>query len=225
MPVTENTWPEIRRQYRDTIEAVCRRAVELKVPALLVEFETLPAITERPRGAGTDSHPRRDTEELSRQARAEERSAIDPNDTHELERPPLMRRGRYWDGMRQIFHGAAEAGASHAGAVSHGPGFSNAYVLVPSIPAGVSLGAARAWLGRQAKPRAADSCPEDALASPNLLGRFSASARRSPSPAARAQPRCAPLATGSSPRTLARSYILPLLHAPVPPNEQSSPAG
>jgi methanol--5-hydroxybenzimidazolylcobamide Co-methyltransferase len=36
------TWPEVRQQYQEMIEGVTTRAVELEVPALPVEFETLP---------------------------------------------------------------------------------------------------------------------------------------------------------------------------------------
>ena len=34
-----------------------------------------------------------------------------PNDNREFERPPLMRRGRYWEAMLELFDGSAEAGA------------------------------------------------------------------------------------------------------------------
>ena len=34
-----------------------------------------------------------------------------PNDNREFERPPLMRRGRYWDAMLELFEGSAAAGA------------------------------------------------------------------------------------------------------------------
>jgi methanol--5-hydroxybenzimidazolylcobamide Co-methyltransferase len=34
-----------------------------------------------------------------------------PNDNREFERPPLMRRGRYWDAMLELFDGSAAAGA------------------------------------------------------------------------------------------------------------------
>jgi len=36
------TWPEVRQHYQEMIEGVTTRAVELEVPALPVEFETLP---------------------------------------------------------------------------------------------------------------------------------------------------------------------------------------
>ena len=48
MNIDEQTWPEVRRQYTEIIEGACRRAVDLEIPALLVEFETLPPMTVRP---------------------------------------------------------------------------------------------------------------------------------------------------------------------------------
>src|ERR1700758_2659482 len=43
--IKEQKWQEIRQQYADIIEGVCQRAVELEVPGLLIEFETLPEMT------------------------------------------------------------------------------------------------------------------------------------------------------------------------------------
>src|ERR1035438_3051978 len=34
-----------------------------------------------------------------------------PNDNREFNRPPLMRSGRYWDSMLELFEGSAAAGA------------------------------------------------------------------------------------------------------------------
>jgi len=45
---------------------------------------------------------------------------LTPNDTREHERPPLMRRGRYWDGMLELFNRAGEAGADLIGIESTG---------------------------------------------------------------------------------------------------------
>lgn len=38
--IEEKTWGEVRRQYESMIEGVVKRAVELSLPGLLVEFET-----------------------------------------------------------------------------------------------------------------------------------------------------------------------------------------
>jgi methanol--5-hydroxybenzimidazolylcobamide Co-methyltransferase len=48
MFVDANTLQEVRQHYQDIIVGACRRAVELESPGLVVEFETLPPMTENP---------------------------------------------------------------------------------------------------------------------------------------------------------------------------------
>jgi len=112
MDISEDTWPEVRRQYEQMINGVCRRAVELEVPGLLVEFETLPPMTVRPEwgveitqilaGALRQYHEKHGLKNALR---------LTPNDNRDHERPALMRRGSYWDGMVKLFESAAGAGA------------------------------------------------------------------------------------------------------------------
>jgi methanol--5-hydroxybenzimidazolylcobamide Co-methyltransferase len=110
--IEEATWPGIRRQYAEMIEGVCRRAVELQVPALLVEFETLPPMTERPEWGAEITRLLADRLASYYQKHGLRNALrLTPNDTRELQRPPLMRRGRYWAGMVELFNRAAEAGA------------------------------------------------------------------------------------------------------------------
>ena len=110
--IAEDTWPEIRRQYAEMIEGVCRRAMELEVPALLVEFETLPPMTENP-AWGAEICKLLSNTLGTYHAKHGLRNALrlTPNDTREFQRPPLLRRGKYWEGMLELFARAAEAGA------------------------------------------------------------------------------------------------------------------
>jgi methanol--5-hydroxybenzimidazolylcobamide Co-methyltransferase len=110
--IVERNWPEIRHQYEEMIEGICQRAVELEVPGLLVEFETLPEMTVRPEW-GLEI-----TSVLAEALRSfhDKRGLISalrftPNDTREMQRPPKMRQGKYWDGMLEVFGKAAGAGA------------------------------------------------------------------------------------------------------------------
>jgi methanol--5-hydroxybenzimidazolylcobamide Co-methyltransferase len=110
--ISDSTWPEIREQYRQIIEAVCRRAVDLEVPGLLVEFETLPPMTVRP-DWGADI-----TRILSETLRnyhdrhgLKNALRLTPNDNRDHERPARMRSGAYWDGMVKLFGMAADSGA------------------------------------------------------------------------------------------------------------------
>lgn len=112
MTIDADTMPEVRRHYEQIIEGALRRAADLEVPGVVVEFETLPPMTEHPQW-GLDI-----VEVLLEGMRREKnRSALKsvlrmtPNDNREFERPPLMRRGRYWEAMLELFDGSAAAGA------------------------------------------------------------------------------------------------------------------
>lgn len=99
-------------QYRQMISGAIRRAVELQVPGLVVEFETLPPMTEHPDWAMQiveillyalqEAHAKEGLKSVLR---------MTPNDNREFERPLLLRRGRYWEQMLELFDRAAAAGA------------------------------------------------------------------------------------------------------------------
>ncbi|MGO8674060.1 MAG: methyltransferase MtaB domain-containing protein [Capsulimonadaceae bacterium] len=112
MTIDVSTWPQVRRQYEEIVDAVVKRAVALEAPGLLVEFETLPPMTVHPEwgieitrilaDSLRDAHVRYGMRSALR---------LTPNDTREHERPPHMRSGRYWDAMAHLLDAAAGAGA------------------------------------------------------------------------------------------------------------------
>jgi methanol--5-hydroxybenzimidazolylcobamide Co-methyltransferase len=112
MSIDAGTMPEVRRIYEQIIEGALRRAAELEVPGVVIEFETLPPMTEHP-AWGLDIVKIL----LQGLQREKDRSGLKsvlrmtPNDNREFERPPLMRRGRYWEAMLELFEGSAAAGA------------------------------------------------------------------------------------------------------------------
>ncbi len=112
MTIDASTMPEVCRNYEQIIEGALRRAAELEVPGVVIEFETLPPMTEHPQW-GLDIAKVL----LDGMQREKDRSGLKsvlrmtPNDNREFERPPLMRRGRYWDAMLELFEGSAAAGA------------------------------------------------------------------------------------------------------------------
>ncbi|MCB9770312.1 MAG: methanol--corrinoid methyltransferase [Candidatus Omnitrophica bacterium] len=110
--INESTWSEIRSEYQEMIEGVCERAVDLEVPALLVEFETLPPMTVRPEWGAQITQLLADTLEKHFQKHGLISALrLTPNDTRDHIRPPLMRRGEYWDGMLDLFQRAPDCGA------------------------------------------------------------------------------------------------------------------
>jgi methanol--5-hydroxybenzimidazolylcobamide Co-methyltransferase len=112
MTIDDSSWAKVRDQYSEIMDGVLKRAVHLEVPQLLVEFETLPDMTNRP-AWGLDI-ARLISDKLDAcHERHGLRSALrfTVNDVREFTRPPLMRRGRYWDSLAEIIDKAASAGA------------------------------------------------------------------------------------------------------------------
>ncbi len=109
--VDEATMPEVRRQYRQMIDDALRRAVALEVPGLVVEFETLPPMTQTPRWGNEITAILAEALEQAH-ARHGLVSAlrVTPNDTREFERPARMRHGPMWEAMLEAFDGAAANG-------------------------------------------------------------------------------------------------------------------
>lgn len=112
MLVDASTMPEVRQQYEQMITGALRRAVDLEAPGLVVEFETLPPMTENPAwgveltrillDAMEEAHAKHGLSSVLR---------ITPNDTREMERPPRMRSGPLYEAMLETFDGCAAAGA------------------------------------------------------------------------------------------------------------------
>jgi len=112
MAIDATTMGEVRRNYEQIIDGALRRAADLEVPGVVIEFETLPPMTEHPAWGLEIANVL-----LDGMRREKDRSGLlsvlrmTPNDNREFERPPLMRRGRYWEAMLELFEGAAAAGA------------------------------------------------------------------------------------------------------------------
>lgn len=112
MNIAADTMSEVRRNYEQIIEGALRRAADLEAPGVVIEFETLPPMTEHPQWGLEIAKVL-----LEGMARERDRSGLKsvlrmtPNDNREFERPPLMRRGRYWEAMLELFESSAVAGA------------------------------------------------------------------------------------------------------------------
>ena len=112
MEINEATWPEIRRQYQEIISGATLRAAELDAPGLVVEFETLPPMCERPAwGIELAKILLDGLSEAESSHGLKSVLRMTPNDLREMRRPPLMRRGDLYERMMQTFDGAAAAGA------------------------------------------------------------------------------------------------------------------
>jgi len=112
MTIDASTMPEVRRNYEQIIAGALRRAADLEVPGVVIEFETLPPMTEHPQwGLDIAKILLEGMECEKNRSGLKSVLRMTPNDNREFERPPLMRRGRYWDAMLELFAGSAAAGA------------------------------------------------------------------------------------------------------------------
>lgn len=112
MAIESHTMAEVRQHYREMITGVLRRAVELEATGLVVEFETLPPMTEHPEWGIEVTRILLDAMEETRSRHGlKSVLRITPNDTREMERPSRMRSGPLYEAMMETFNGCAAAGA------------------------------------------------------------------------------------------------------------------
>ena len=112
MVVDETTMPEVRQQYREIITEATQRAGELETPGLVVEFETLPPMTEHPGWAIEITEILH--EEMERAYASSGLKSVlrvTPTDIRDMSHPPQMRSGAAWERMLTTFDGCAAAGA------------------------------------------------------------------------------------------------------------------
>lgn len=112
MLVEDGTWEQVRSHYDRIGKAVFRRAAALNVPGVVLEFEQLPAMTERPEWGGEitsilQSH----LQALHEKTGIPTALRVTVVDLREAERPPRLRDGDGWKRTREAFVCAAQAGA------------------------------------------------------------------------------------------------------------------
>lgn len=112
MEVNESTLPAVHEQYRKIIDGVCRRAVDLQAPGLVVEFELLPPLTEHPEwGEAVTAILRRALDEFHDTYGLSSALRVTPTDLRDGQRPVRRRSGRYWEAMQESFRRCVAAGA------------------------------------------------------------------------------------------------------------------
>jgi methanol--5-hydroxybenzimidazolylcobamide Co-methyltransferase len=112
MTIEASTLPRVRGHYQQIIHDALERAVELEVPGLLVEFETLPPMTQHPQWGVEIAKLLLDAmEEAAAKHGLASALRMTPNDTREFDRPPAMRSGAHWENMLELFEATSSAGA------------------------------------------------------------------------------------------------------------------
>lgn len=112
MNINKETWPQVVAHYTEMIDDVIRRSVDLEVPQLQIEFETLPDMTLNP-DWGLQINRLLADKLIAAQEKHGIKTALrfTPNDIREFYSPPIMRSGIHWEHMLEAFNRAGEAGA------------------------------------------------------------------------------------------------------------------
>lgn len=112
MEINADTFPRILEHYKEIINGALHRAVELESEGVVIEFETLPPMTEFPEWGLAIVRVLLDGMRKYESATGlKSVLRVTPNDNREFVRPPTMRSGYYLDRMLQLFESAAAEGA------------------------------------------------------------------------------------------------------------------
>lgn len=112
MDINDVTMPKAATIYSNIIEGVLKRAAELYAPGVLVEFETLPDFTEHPKyGIEINRILLNGMKEAAEKYGLKTAIRTTPNDLREFSRPPVMRSGKYWETMLELYEQCAKDGS------------------------------------------------------------------------------------------------------------------
>jgi methanol--5-hydroxybenzimidazolylcobamide Co-methyltransferase len=113
MALTDETFPEVREQYKGIVTDALSRALDLHMEGLVLEFETLLEMTLRPEwGVELVTVMNEVCEEFYQKYGLQTEIRLTPNDTRDFERPVRMRTSRYLESMFRLFEEGARAGGT-----------------------------------------------------------------------------------------------------------------
>ncbi|NLX76611.1 MAG: methanol--corrinoid methyltransferase [Clostridiaceae bacterium] len=112
MSITQETMPEVLKQYKSIIEGACQRARELYAPGFAVEVELLPPTTYHPEWGIEIIKTVRDVMyEYEQKYGLKSVLRATPVDIREDRESVHMWKGRHWELILQTFEGCAKEGA------------------------------------------------------------------------------------------------------------------
>ena len=112
MEINKDTMPRVLEHYKEIINGALRRAVDLESQGVVIEFETLPPMTEFPEWGLAIVRVLLDgMRQFESSSGLKSVLRMTPNDNREFVRPPTMRSGYYLDRMLQLFESSAAEGA------------------------------------------------------------------------------------------------------------------
>jgi methanol---5-hydroxybenzimidazolylcobamide Co-methyltransferase len=151
--ISGESWPAVVMHYEEMAGNILKRAVALKVPGLVLEFELLPAMTETPEwGAELTALLHRHLKEAHEKHGLKCALRVTPTDMRDQGKPPALRSGAAWDRLKRSFELCIEAGAdivsieSVGGKEVHDPGLMYGDVRSIAFALGVLAPRDMAWL-------------------------------------------------------------------------------
>jgi len=110
--VTAATQNAVHAQYDEMARNILRRAVALRVPGIVMEFELLPAMTETPSwGAEITALLHGHLQAMHEKLGLKCALRVTPTDIRDQGKPPLLRTGPAWESLGRSFELCMEAGA------------------------------------------------------------------------------------------------------------------
>jgi methanol--5-hydroxybenzimidazolylcobamide Co-methyltransferase len=105
------TWPQVVAHYEEMARNILKRAVSLRVPGIVLEFELLPPMTEHPEwGAEITALFRRHLAEAHAKSGLRSALRVTPTDIRDQGKPPLLRTGEAWENLQRSFELCIAAG-------------------------------------------------------------------------------------------------------------------
>ena len=112
MMIQPSTWKEITTQYRQVIRDLCQRSVELQNESIVFEYELLPPMTQNPAwGSEITAIFTEILDEYYNKYKLASALRVTPVDIRDIDRPPLMRNGKWTEIMFESFEQCARTGA------------------------------------------------------------------------------------------------------------------
>jgi methanol--5-hydroxybenzimidazolylcobamide Co-methyltransferase len=112
MSITADSWKAVMAEYREISEMIPRAAARLRLPGLMVEFELLPPMTEHPAwGAEIVALLHESLRRVHDDIGLPCALRVTPTDIRDMERPPLLRKGKSWEALESSIVACARAGA------------------------------------------------------------------------------------------------------------------
>jgi methanol--5-hydroxybenzimidazolylcobamide Co-methyltransferase len=110
--VDSSNWSAIIGHYQEMAANILKRAVALRVPGIVLEFEILPAMTEVPEwGAEITGLLKRQLEQAHARHGLPSALRVTPTDMRDQARPPILRKGAPWEQLSRSFEKNIAAGA------------------------------------------------------------------------------------------------------------------